>query len=140
MISSGGVEPVADGGRDGHSLFAYYFLKALKENDREVIDLENLFYTRVWKPVAEIGDQRPNVGRLKTPMDENGQFVLTNKALATAKALARKNELQWLQEEQIRFKQLSAEREQLEIELKRLKAEKQVLEKRKQVCYDILQV
>ena len=133
VISSGGVEPVADGGRDGHSLFAYYFLKALKENDREVVDLENLFHTRVWKPVTEIGDQRPNVGRLKTPMDEDGQFVLTNKALATTKALARENKRRGLQEEQTRLKQLSAEKEQLEIELKRLKAEKQVLEKRKHI-------
>ena len=76
VFTSGGLEPVADGGREGHSLFAYYFLKALKENPREIIDLENLFYSRVWGPVAEIGDQRPYVGRLKTLMDENGQFVL----------------------------------------------------------------
>jgi formylglycine-generating enzyme required for sulfatase activity len=76
VITSGGLEPVADGGRDGHSLFAYYFLKALKENDRDVIDLENLFHSRVWRYVTEIGGQRPNVGRLKTPMDEDGQFVL----------------------------------------------------------------
>jgi len=76
VITSGGLEPVADGGRDGHSLFAYYFLKALEENDRDIIDLENLFHTRVWKPVTEIGGQRPNVGRLKSPMDEEGQFVL----------------------------------------------------------------
>ena len=78
VITSGGLEPVADGGRDGHSLFAYYFLKALKENNRQIIDLENLFHSKVWKPVAEIGDQRPNVGRIKTPMDEDGQFVLVN--------------------------------------------------------------
>ena len=76
VITSGGLEPVADGGRDGHSLFAYYFLKALQENNRQIIDLENLFHSYVWKPVTEIGDQRPNVGRLKTPMDEDGQFVL----------------------------------------------------------------
>jgi hypothetical protein len=76
VFTSGGLEPVADGGREGHSLFAYYFLKALKENKRELIDLENLFYSQVWGPVAEIGDQRPYVGRLKTLMDENGQFVL----------------------------------------------------------------
>ena len=76
VITSGGLEPVADGGRDGHSLFAYYFLKALKENNRQIIDLENLFHSHVWKPVTEIGDQRPNVGRLKTPMDEDGQFIL----------------------------------------------------------------
>jgi hypothetical protein len=80
VFTSGGVEPVVDGGRDGHSLFAYYFLKALKENNDEIIDLENLFYSQVWKPVAEIGDQRPYVGRLKTPMDENGQFVLISRS------------------------------------------------------------
>jgi len=34
----------------------------------------------VWKPVTEIGNQRPNVGRLKTPMDQDGQFVLYNAA------------------------------------------------------------
>ncbi len=80
VISSGGVEPVADGGAEGHSLFAYYLTDALRKNDREVIDLENLFHTRVWKPVTEIGNQRPNVGRLKTPMDQDGQFVLYNAA------------------------------------------------------------
>lgn len=80
VFTSGGLEPVADGGRDGHSLFAYYFLKALKENPRDIIDLENLFYSRVWGPVAEIGDQRPYVGRLKTLMDENGQFVLITRS------------------------------------------------------------
>ena len=84
VITSGGVEPVADGGRDGHSLFAYYFLKSLKENDRDVIDLENLFHTRVWKPVTEIGGQRPNVGRLKTPMDEDGQFVLVSSGVTVS--------------------------------------------------------
>ena len=35
VFTSGGLEPVADGGRDGHSLFAYYFLRALKENKRK---------------------------------------------------------------------------------------------------------
>lgn len=84
VISSGGVEPVADGGAGGHSLFAYYLIDALQKNDREVIDLENLFHTKVWKPVTEIGNQRPNVGRLKTPMDQEGQFVLYNVALARA--------------------------------------------------------
>jgi hypothetical protein len=80
VFTSGGLEPVADGGRDGHSLFAYYFLKALKENSRDIIDLENLFYSRVWGPVAELGNQRPYVGRLKSLMDENGQFVLVTRS------------------------------------------------------------
>ena len=89
VISSGGVEPVADGGADGHSLFAYYLIGALRNNQREVVDLENLFHTKVWKPVTEIGNQRPNVGRLKTPMDQDGQFVLYHAALVEQKLRAR---------------------------------------------------
>ncbi len=76
IITSGGLEPVMDQGRDGHSLFAYYLLKALEENELNVIDFESLLMNHVWTPVAEIGGQRPTLGRLKTPMDENGQFVL----------------------------------------------------------------
>lgn len=76
IITSGGNEPVADSGRDNHSLFAYYFLKALEDNKARVIDIENLMLTDVWKSVSEKGGQRPRVGRLKTPMDENGQFIL----------------------------------------------------------------
>lgn len=86
VISSGGIEPVADGGAEGHSLFAFYLIEALRKNNRDVIDLENLFHTKVWKPVTEIGDQRPNVGRLKTPMDQDGQFVLYNVAIARAQS------------------------------------------------------
>ena len=33
VITSGGTEPVADAGSGGHSVFAYYFLKALRENN-----------------------------------------------------------------------------------------------------------
>jgi uncharacterized caspase-like protein len=80
VITSGGLEPVADGGRDGHSLFAYYFLKALKENQSDIIDIENLIHSRVWNYVAQIGGQRPSIGRLKSPMDEDGQFVLVSSA------------------------------------------------------------
>ncbi|HOZ86488.1 MAG TPA: caspase family protein, partial [Bacteroidia bacterium] len=31
-LTSGGLEPVMDGGKDGHSVFAYYFLKSLEVN------------------------------------------------------------------------------------------------------------
>ncbi|CAN2048739.1 formylglycine-generating enzyme [Candidatus Magnetomoraceae bacterium gMMP-13] len=86
VITSGGLEEVLDSGRDGHSLFAYYFLKALRENDRDVIDLENLFHTYIWKYVAEIADQTPQIGRLKTPMDEDGQFVLVKSKIGSQKA------------------------------------------------------
>ena len=117
---------MADGGKDGHSLFAYYFLKALKENDRQVVDLENLFHTWVWKPVTEIGGQRPNVGRLKTPMDEDGQFVLTYLAAATKKTATNDTEKQRIAEEQQWQARIDEERARIEIERRRLEEEKQL--------------
>ena len=140
VISSGGVEPVADGGADGHSLFAYYLLKALRENDREVIDLENLFHTRVWKPVTEIGDQRPNVGRLKSPMDDDGQFVLYNQAWIEGQrhqaelqedrqaAAARQKA-----EAADRMAAIQAERQRLELDRQKLEMEKELLAYKQQM-------
>jgi uncharacterized caspase-like protein len=140
VITSGGLEPVADGGRDGHSLFAYYFLKALKENNRQIIDLENLFHSYVWKPVTEIGDQRPNVGRLKTPMDEDGQFILVA-SNATGQSAAPDNvntefeaENKRLAEEEARIELKRQELEQLKALIerkKKLEAESQRLEEEK---------
>ena len=137
VITSGGLEPVADGGRDGHSLFAYYFLKALKENNRQIIDLENLFHSNVWKPVTEIGGQRPNVGRLKTPMDEDGQFVLVA-SNATRQPISANTEFEAenkrLAEEEARIKSKRQELEQLKALMerkKKLEAENQRLEEEK---------
>lgn len=79
VIASGGLEPVADGGRDNHSLFAYYLLKSLEENATPIIDMESLFTGRVKLQVAKLGIQRPTMERLRTPMDEFGQFVLVRR-------------------------------------------------------------
>jgi uncharacterized caspase-like protein len=140
VITSGGMEPVADGGKDGHSLFAYYFLKALKENDREVIDLENLFHTRVWEPVTEIGHQRPNVGRLQTPMDDDGQFVLTNLAAARARVKKAEAEKQQILEQQQWQTQLEEERARIESEKRRLAQEKELLAQRRELELEKLKV
>ena len=129
VITSGGIEPVADGGKDGHSLFAYYFLTALKKNRREVIDLENLFHAQVWKPVTEIGDQRPNLGRLKTPMDEDGQFVLAA-VLPPAEDPAAKLAEQQKQLEQAR---LAEEQARIQKQQQELESMRQLLEDQKQV-------
>ncbi len=138
VITSGGLEPVADGGRDGHSLFAFYLITALRENDRVVVDLENLFHTRVWEPVTQIGGQRPNVGRLKTPMDEDGQFVLINHGLKERKAalddkeaLEREQKEAQLRGEGEEWERLEAERRLLEAERRQLEEERRLLKERK---------
>ena len=32
ILTSGGNKPVADSGKDGHSIFAYYFIQQLEQN------------------------------------------------------------------------------------------------------------
>ena len=73
-ISSGGIEPVMDGGRDGHSVFAYYFLKALNDNQESYLDASRLF-DRIKVPIVNNSDQSPKFSPIKNTGDEGGQFV-----------------------------------------------------------------
>ena len=73
-LTSGGTEPVADGGRDGHSVFAYYLLKALKENDKQLTVSGELF-NRLKIAVTNNSEQKPEHGVIKNTGDEGGEFV-----------------------------------------------------------------
>jgi len=147
VISSGGVEPVADGGAEGHSLFAFYLIDALRKNDREVIDLENLFHTKVWKPVTEIGDQRPNVGRLKTPMDQDGQFVLYNatwvreqQARQAAAEAEKQKQVQAQQKAAVASAEMELQRQRFEMEKQKLALEREQLAQQKALEMERLKI
>lgn len=77
-ISSGGIEPVMDGGKDGHSVFAYYFLKALENNQNKYLDAGQL-YDKVRVPVVNNSEQSPNFSPIKNTGDEGGQFIFIKK-------------------------------------------------------------
>ncbi len=81
VIASGGVEPVEDLGREGHSRFAYHLLQALHKNPKPVTEIEYLFNKEIWHRVVEEGGQRPVIGRMKSPTDAGGQFILVKKTL-----------------------------------------------------------
>ena len=78
-ITSGGVEPVMDGGREGHSVFAYYVLKALRTNDRKFYDASQL-YSAIKIPVINNSQQSPKFEPVKNAGDEGGQFIFIQKA------------------------------------------------------------
>jgi uncharacterized caspase-like protein len=77
-ITSGGVEPVLDGGRDGHSVFAYYLLKALDGNAKKYYDASQLF-DNIKIPVVNNSDQSPQFNAIKNAGDEGGQFIFLKK-------------------------------------------------------------
>ena len=77
-IASGGLQPVMDGGRDGHSVFTYYLLKALKSNPNQYFDAGQLF-NELKIPVANNSVQTPMFSPVKNTGDEGGQFLFMRK-------------------------------------------------------------
>ena len=77
-ITSGGIEPVMDGGRDGHSVFAYYLLKSLRNNDKRFFDAFSL-YNDLRIPVVNNSTQSPIFQPIKNTGDEGGQFLFIRK-------------------------------------------------------------
>jgi len=77
-FTSGGIEPVMDGGKNGHSVFAYYLLKSLDENDSKFFDASQL-YEKIKIPVVNNSEQTPKLAPLKDTGDEGGQFIFIKK-------------------------------------------------------------
>jgi hypothetical protein len=77
-MTSGGIEPVMDGGKDGHSVFAYYLLKTLSENSKTYFDAGQL-YDNLKIPVVNNSDQTPILNPVKNTGDEGGQFIFIKK-------------------------------------------------------------
>ena len=77
-FTSGGIEPVMDGGKNGHSVFAYYLLKSLNENESKFMDASQV-YEKIKIPVVNNSDQTPKLAPLKDTGDEGGQFIFIKK-------------------------------------------------------------
>lgn len=77
-ISSGGLEPVMDGGKEGHSIFAYYMIQALKNNTNKYFDASQLF-NKIKIPVTNNSDQSPEFNPIGKTGDEGGNFIFIKK-------------------------------------------------------------
>lgn len=73
VLTSGGLEPVTDGGGGGHSVFAKAFIDALREND-SVIDAESIF-KRVRQYVVVNADQTPEYSDVRKAGHDGGDFI-----------------------------------------------------------------
>ena len=82
-LVSGGLEPVNDGGGDGHSVFTRAFLTALREST-EVLDGQQLF-TAVRGPVILNAEQTPEYNNIRIAGHDGGDFLFVPVSLgATA--------------------------------------------------------
>lgn len=73
VLTSGGLEPVADSGGGGHSPFAAALIDALKANTG-VIDATSLF-AELRRPVALRSDQVPQFADIRMAGHEGGDFL-----------------------------------------------------------------
>lgn len=72
-LVSGGLEPVMDGGGDGHSVFTRAFLQAL-ENNQGVIEGQAMF-DAIKRPVVLNADQTPQYSDIRKAGHEGGDFL-----------------------------------------------------------------
>ena len=74
-LVSGGLEPVADAGSGGHSVFAAALLGALRENS-EIIEAQALF-APVRRKVVLNADQTPVYSDIRQAGHDGGEFIFT---------------------------------------------------------------
>ncbi|MEI8246007.1 MAG: caspase family protein [Lentisphaerota bacterium] len=81
VLSSGGLEPVADnGGKGKHSVFATAFMGALLENNG-ALDGTSLF-TKIRHPVMVNSDQTPEYSDIHKAGHDGGDFIFVRKTAA----------------------------------------------------------
>lgn len=73
-LTSGNIEPVLDKGKDGHSIFSYYFIQALNRNTEKYFDAGQI-YEFLKIPVINNSYQTPVYSPIKNAGDEGGQFI-----------------------------------------------------------------
>jgi len=73
-MTSGNREPVSDSGSEGHSVFAYQFLKALKNNKKSYLSTQEI-YTRIAPVISNNSEQTPVCRPIRNTGDQGGEFV-----------------------------------------------------------------
>jgi hypothetical protein len=77
VLTSGGLEPVADSAGGGHSPFAAALIEALRSNPG-VLDATSLF-SELRRPVALRSDQVPQFADIRMAGHEGGDFLFVRR-------------------------------------------------------------
>lgn len=86
LMASGGKEPVADGGAQGHSVFADALIKGLTEYDASKFSAEELFDAYVRESVGGRSDQTPEYSVIRNSGHDSGDFVFERETADAAKS------------------------------------------------------
>jgi hypothetical protein len=75
LITSGSMEPVSDGGADGHSVFAGALFRGLSQMDRDIFTSDELFYKFIHESVVGNSNQTPQYSFIPNSGHDKGHFV-----------------------------------------------------------------
>lgn len=73
-LTSGGNEPVLDGGADGHSVFAYHLLRYLRSPEYRGFTATEMV-ARLQRDISYNAEQTPRFGVIKFAGHEGGEFI-----------------------------------------------------------------
>ncbi len=73
-MTSGNLTPVTDRGAGGHSLFAYQFIKSLKENQNPYITPREI-YQQIAPVISNNSEQTPITKPIRNSDDRGGEFI-----------------------------------------------------------------
>jgi hypothetical protein len=90
LMSSGALEPVADGGGGGHSVFTGALIKALATSSDTIFSAEGLFDQYVQVSVSGRSDQTPQYAPIRNSGHDFGDFVFVRSGKASAPSAAQK--------------------------------------------------
>jgi Caspase domain/Glucodextranase, domain B len=77
-LTSGSLEQVADAGKNNHSIFTYFLIKSLENNNQKYFDASQLF-NDFRMAVTNNSDQTPQLQVVRDTNDEGGQFIFIKK-------------------------------------------------------------
>ena len=78
VMTSGGIEPVMDGGGDGHSVFARSFIEKLRGGER-IVACTSLFQA-IREPVVMSSEQVPQYSNIRFIDSDGGDFLFVRRA------------------------------------------------------------
>jgi hypothetical protein len=83
VMTSGGIEPVMDGGGDGHSVFARNLIRKLRSTD-QIIDGTSL-YQAIREPVVLTSQQVPQYSNIRFIDSDGGDFLFVKHSELSAR-------------------------------------------------------
>tara|TARA_B100000315_G_scaffold86502_1_gene79312 strand:+ start:674 stop:2836 length:2163 start_codon:yes stop_codon:yes gene_type:complete len=84
-MTSGNFTPVSDSGSKGHSIFAYQFLKTLKDNENPYLTPREI-YQKIGPIIRNNSEQMPVTRPIRNTGDQGGEFIFIRTAALSSGA------------------------------------------------------